>query len=97
MEQVNPLAATNQKKTFTPNKGHQIWAGDTYVGYIVIGEKNTPADVVTNLQEPDSMAAILAMAELRPFKAAEDRDMTSVQDIIEKAKLDKAVAVELAK
>jgi len=95
--QDNPLAATNQKKAFTPNKGHQIWLGDTYVGYIVIGEKNTPKETVADLQEPDGMAAILSMAELRPFKAAEDRDMSSVQEIIEKAKLDKAVAAELAK
>ena len=95
--EANPLTATNQKKAFTPNKGHQIWLGDVYVGYIVIGEKNTPATTVADLQEVDGMAAVLAMSELRPFKPAEDRDMSSVSDIIAQAKLDKAVALEMAK
>jgi len=37
------------------------------------------------------------MAELRPFKPAEDRDMSSVSEIIAEAKLNKAVAAEMAK
>ena len=96
MEQTNPLATTN-KKTFVPNKGFQIWSGDTYVGYVVIGEKNTPKETVADLQDSDNMAAVLSMAELRPFKPAEDRDMSSVSDIIAEAKLNKAVKAEMAK
>jgi len=49
MEQTNPLATTT-KKAFVPNKGFQIWQGDTYVGYVVIGEKNTPKELVADLQ-----------------------------------------------
>lgn len=96
MEQ-NPLAATNQKKGFVPNKGFQIWNGDTYVGYVVIGEKNTPKETVKALQNADNMAAVLAMAELRVFKIPEDRDTTNVMEIIEAAKVAAGVKAELAK
>jgi len=93
MEETNPLKTTN-KKAFVPNKG---LSGDTYVGYVVIGEKNTPKETVADLQDSDNMAAVLSMAELRPFKPAEDRDMSSVSEIIAEAKLNKAVKAEMAK
>jgi len=96
MQDNNPLATTN-KKPFVPNKGFQIWSGDTYVGYVVIGEKNTPKETVEALQQADNMAAVLAMAELRAFKPAEDRDTTSVMDIIGAAKVAAGVKEELAK
>jgi len=66
------------------NKGFTVHVGDTYIGYLVIGEKNVPEDTVTALQDPDNMATILAKAELRAFKEPELVDTSSVMDILAK-------------
>lgn len=83
--QDNPLAATN-KKVFTPNKGFTIMVGDTYVGYLNIGEKKVPVETVKALQKPEVMAAILAKATLEPYNDS-DRDMSGISDIIARATL----------
>jgi len=80
----NPLAG---KKAFTPNKGFTIMVGDTYIGYLNIGEKKVPAETVKALQNPKVMADILAKATLEPYNQ-EDRDMSGIADIIAKATAD---------
>ena len=77
----NPLAG---KKTFTPNKGFTIMVGDTYIGYLNIGEKKVPAETVKALQNPKVRADILAKATLEPY-SQEDRDMSGIAGIIANA------------
>jgi len=84
MQDNNPLGTTNQKKAFTPNKGFTIMVGDTYIGYLNIGEKKVPAETVKALQNPKVMADILAKATLEPY-SQEDRDMSGIADIIASA------------
>ena len=64
------------------NKGFTIHVGETYVGYLTIGEKNTPATTVLALQNPDNMKAVLEKAELRPYADKAPADMSSVDAII---------------
>lgn len=77
-----------QKRTTTTaaekaeRKGFTVHVGETYVGYLIIGEKNVPAATLTAMQDPDNMAAILNKADLRPFKEAEDADMSAIDAII---------------
>ena len=80
----NPLVATTKR---TPNKGFRIWVGDTYIGYLNIGEKNVDPMTVSGLQDPAVMTAILAQAELRPYEDEKPRDMSTVNDIIMGAKI----------
>jgi hypothetical protein len=95
-ETTNPLAG---KKQFTPNKGFTIMVGDTYIGYLNIGEKKVPAETVKALQNPKVMADILAKATLEPY-SQEDRDMSGIADIIANAttsSIDDEIAAELDK
>ena len=68
------------------NKGFTVHVGDTYIGYLVIGEKNVPEDTVAALQDSSNMKVVLDKAELRPFKEPELVDTTSVMDILATAK-----------
>jgi len=88
---TNPLAG---KKAFTPNKGFTIMVGDTYIGYLNIGEKKVPAETVKALQNPKVMADILAKATLEPYNDA-DRDMSGIAGIIAKAQDSDAVNAEI--
>ena len=90
--QDNPLAATN-KKAFTPNKGFTIMVGDTYIGYLNIGEKKVPAATIKALQNPKVMADILAKATLEPYSQV-DRDMSGFADIIANATADAEESTE---
>lgn len=78
MQENNPLQASTT--TRTPNKGFRVWVGDTYVGYLNIGEKGVDAATVASLQKPDVMAAVLAKADLRPYD--EKRDTSGIDDIL---------------
>ena len=64
------------------NKGFTIHAGENYVGYIVIGENKVPEDALVKLQNPTTMAKILANAELRPFAKATDNDVSYIDAIL---------------
>ena len=66
------------------NKGFTVHVGDTYIGYLVIGEKNVPEDTIVALQDPANMKTILSSAELRAFKEPELVDTSSVMDILAK-------------
>lgn len=81
---TNPLQATNKR---APNKGFKIWVGDTYIGYLNIGEKNTPPKDVESLQKPAVMKAILAKATLKAYEPDVARDMSGVSDIITTAEI----------
>jgi len=72
----------NRNNNNQPNKGFTLHLGDTYLGYIVLGEKNVPAETLAKLQDPANMAKILESAELRPFKEKEDTDMSAVDALL---------------
>lgn len=80
MTESNPLKREQ-------NKGFRIWLGDTYIGYLNIGEKNVDPATVRDLQDPVAMKAILEQADLKPYEADKPRDMSSVKDIILAAKI----------
>jgi len=64
------------------NKGFTVHVGETYVGYLVINEKNVPAKTLENLQVPTNMAAVLGKAELRPFVEKADSDMSDIDALM---------------
>lgn len=68
----------NQKQ----NKGFTVFVGDTYVGYLTLGEKNVKPDVIAAMQQPENMKAILASAELRPYAEPVDADTSAIESII---------------
>lgn len=83
MQERTATTTTFAKK---PNKGFTIHLGDTYIGYLVIGEKNVPDATVAEMQKPENMAAILAQSELKVFTDAKTADMSAVEAILAQAK-----------
>lgn len=79
------------------NKGFTVHVGSTYIGYLVIGEKNVSEEFVAKLQQPSNMAALLAKAELKPFekKEADVSDAQAVLDALS-AETDAALTDALA-
>lgn len=67
------------------NHGFTLHTADgTYIGFLTIGEKNVDPAVVEALQDADNMMKVLNSPgfELRPYKARENTDMSSVLSII---------------
>lgn len=88
MQESNPL----QTNTRQPNKGFRVWVGDTYVGYLNIGEKGVAVETIKSLQNPEVMAKVLAKAELRPY--TETRDTADVDAIITQFGVEKAMRAQ---
>jgi hypothetical protein len=82
-QQTNFHSNKNQN---TPNKGFTLHLegtnGETYIGHLVISENKSSEKMVKQLQDPANMKAIIAAAELRPFKDKEDQDSTDVDAIL---------------
>lgn len=67
------------------NHGFTLHTKDgTYIGFLTIGEKNVDPAVVEALQNPENMLKVINSDgfELRPYKARENTDMSSVLSII---------------